>query len=212
MKKWKLFSVLTVLLITLTACMGANDDAQRGGDNPNIDPTTNRNTGNPGMTNDNRDYMFENDSDRNQERRDRDTGDNRANEGNESRYDIANEAADKITDEIDEIDNAYVLTTENNAYVAANLDIEQDNRTENRNRNDRSGNTHDLSDEIENRIGEIVRSVDDDIENVYVSTNPDFLDLATNYTNDMDEGRPIGGMFNQIGEMIDRLFPDNITR
>jgi len=213
-------SVLTVLLITLVACQGANDGAERGTDNPNIDPTTNRNmdgrnTGEgmfqgDGINNTDQDYMFERNADRNQGR----NGErNQINQGNDSQYDVSNEAAERITDELDEIDNAYVLTTENNAYVAANLDIEDEDRTHNRNQsNNRNSDDHELSDELEKKIGEIVRDVDSDIDNVYVSSNPDFLNLTTNYAEDMDEGRPIGGMFDQLGEMIDRLFPDNVTR
>jgi YhcN/YlaJ family sporulation lipoprotein len=224
--RWKLLSVLVVLLITLMACGGGNEGAQQGTQNPNIDPTRNTHNTGDGMGNDNRNYMMEREADRNQGRGGQGDGmmnNNRMNQGDgmmgedqgnrgDNQYDVSEEAAERITDEIDEIDNVYVITTENNAYVAANLDIENDDRTENRNQSNRSGNDHELSDDIERRIGEIVRSVDNEVDNVYVSTNPDFLNLITNYTNDMDEGRPIGGMFDQIGEMVDRLFPDNVTR
>lgn len=216
--KWKLLSVLTVLLITLMACQG-NDNAQRGTDNPNIDPTTYRNT-NDGNFNNDQDYMMQRDADRNQNGNLFGRDDNMNNQGNQqgtnnngnSGYDIAEEAAEKITKEIEEIDNAYVITTENNAYVAANLDNNQrGNHAENRNQ---QGNRQDdeLSENVKKEIGEIVRSVDGDIENVYVSTNPDFLDLVDNYANDLDNGRPVGGFFDQIGTMLDRLFPNNVGR
>ncbi|MCG5102040.1 YhcN/YlaJ family sporulation lipoprotein [Oceanobacillus alkalisoli] len=214
--KWKLLSIFAVLVLALMACQGT-DNADRGTDNPNIDPTTNRNTGD-GITNNDRDYMMERDADRNQDRvRDGnwDNGDDNRMNGDrdgDSRYEVAEEAADKITNAIDEIDNVYVLTMQRNAYVAANLDIEHDNRTENRNQNNRYGDNDELSDEVKDKIGDIVRSVDGDIENVYVSTNPDFLDLATNYADDMDRGRPIGGFFDQISTMVDRLFPENTER
>lgn len=236
--KWKLLSIFAVLVLALMACQGGNN-AERGTNNPNVNPTTYRNTGD-GIANDDRDYVMERNADRNQNRDNRgrddnlarndenrvtddnynwgrdDNGfgdDNRRNDGNdgESRYEIAEEAADKITNEIDEIDNAYVLTMRNNAYVAADLDIDRENRTENRNQNNGYDNDE-LSDEIKDKIGDIVRSVDEDIDNVYVSTNPDFLDLTTNYADDLNQGRPIGGFFDQIGTMLDRLFPENAGR
>src|SRR5690625_2499617 len=78
--------------------------------------------------------------DRTEDRRDNVERDNRDNRGdrhgetdhqrgthdNENRYDVSEEAAEKITDEVDEIDYAYVLTTNNNAYVAAVLDNDRD--------------------------------------------------------------------------------------
>lgn len=216
--KWKLLSVFTVLLFTLMACQGADNAADQGtNNNPNVDPTAHGNNGNGFFNNDqdynDQDYTLERNADRNQgginsDGRMNNNGMNNNQDG-ESRYEIANEAADQIAEEIDEIDNAYVLTMERNAYVAANLDVERENRTENRNQNNPNDEEQEVSEEVEKQIGEIVRSVDEDIENVYVSTNPDFLDLVTNYADEADQGRPIGGFFDQIGTMIDRIFPDN---
>lgn|SRR5690625_2678082 len=136
-------------------------------------------------------------------------------------YDIQKEAAEKIVDEIDEINYAYVLTNNRNAYVAAVLDEDQDRRTTSKNErhNDRTSEdkrtnrTRDegeqLTDEVKREIKDIVQSVDKNIDNVYVSTNPDFADLTNNYINDFNEGKPVRGMFDQLGNMIERLFPQN---
>src|SRR5699024_7656998 len=56
---------------------------------------------------------------------------------------------------------------------------------------------------------EIVQDVDGDIDNVYVSTSPDFLDLVGNYSDDMDNGKPVRGFFDQIGNTIERIFPQS---
>lgn len=208
--KWNVISLFTVLLLVLGGCQGT-DDAQRSADQPNIDPTTNRNT--MDRANNDQDYMLEREGNRTGQQFNRnDRMGNRMNDDRDSRFEVAEEAAERITDEIDEIENVYVLTMGNTAYVAANFDHDDRNRnhTDNRNRN-RDGDD-DISDEMKDRIGEIVRSVDRDIENVYVSTNPDFLDLANNYANDVDRGRPIGGFFDQINEMIERVFPENTDR
>ena len=218
--KLKILGVLTLLLFTLMACQTTNDSGT-GTDNPNVNPTNVRNqTGNGGMVND-RDYMMSRDSERNQHR----NGSNRMNQGNnDSNYEVAEEAAEKITNEVDNNKNAYVLTTDNNAYVAAQLDTDNNNRGDNQgnmNRNNNRGNNqgnmnrnnnrgnNDLTDNVKEEIADIVRSIDKDIENVYVSTNPDFLNLANDYADDVDRGEPIEGFFDQIGTMIERIFPEN---
>ena len=213
--KWKLISLLSVLLLTLMACQGVND-TEGVNNNPNMDPVNypNGNTGD-GMVTD-QDYMLDRDADRNQNRDGRDNRmNNNGNNNNQdgSRYEVAEEAADKITDQIKEIDRAYVLTTDNNAYVAANLDNDDANRNRTGNiNNNQTGNNNgeELTDDVKKEIGKIVKSVDDNIDNVYVSTNPDFMDLANNYANDVENGRPIQGFFAQFGNMFDRLFPDNV--
>lgn len=111
------------------------------------------------------------------------------------RYDVAEEAADRITSEVDSIDRAYVLTTGRNAYVAAELN------------EGNTGRNGELSNDIEREVEEAVKSELNDIENVYVSTNPDFVNLSTNYMDDVNRGEPIEGFFDQMGEMIQRVFP-----
>ena len=178
--------------------------------------------------NDDRDYGMRRNSERDQDR----NGTARDNDNNQ--YEVAEEAADKITEQVDEIDHAYVLTTENNAYVAAGLDVDRSdrndrdgqgsenndrnqdaqNKTENLSRNNPdNGNTDrfddQLSDDVKKEISDIVQSVDNDIDNVYVTTNPDFFDLTNNYADDINQGEPVEGFFDQIGNAIERLFPQN---
>lgn len=202
--KWKMLSIFTVLLITLMACQAGDDDTQKGTDNPNVDPTSFRNNeAGHGMVND-RDHTLERDADQYQNR-DNDRRDN--SDRDNSNYEVAKEAADKITNEITEIDHAYVITTDNNAYVAANLDTDQGNNKGNNNGGD--NNSNELTDKVKDRIAKIVKSVDRDIDNVYVSTNPDFLNLANDYADDVENGEPVEGFFDQFGSMIERLFPEN---
>src|SRR5699024_2827022 len=75
------------------------------------------------------------------------------------------------------------------------------------NRRDVEG--HEVTDDVKNQIAEIVQDVDNDIDNVYVSTSPDFFDLAGNYADDMDAGKPVRGFFDHIGNTIERIFPQN---
>jgi len=121
--------------------------------------------------------------------------DGRRHDGEEN-YDVADEIADRVTSEVDDIERAYVLTMGNNAYVACQLD--NDNREA---RND------DVSDKLEREVTDAVQDADKDIDNVFVSSNPDFIDLTSNYMRDIDRGEPIEGFFDQFTEMIERIFP-----
>lgn len=134
-----------------------------------------------------------NDLDRNSNDVQRDSQ-NRTNQSGE--YQVAEQIADQVTDEVAEIDRAYVLTMGNNAYVACHID------------NDRELNeNNDLSDKLEKEVTQAVKDADDNINNVYVSSNPDFIDLTSNYMRDLDRGEPIEGFFDQFTEMIERVFP-----
>ncbi|WP_231514793.1 YhcN/YlaJ family sporulation lipoprotein [Oceanobacillus salinisoli] len=132
---------------------------------------------------------------------------------NENRYEVSSEAADRISDRVEEIDNVYVLTTENNAYVAAELDTDRgDQNNRNNNRNNQNRFDDELSEDVKDEIADIVQSVDNNIDNVYISTNPDFFDLTNNYVNDVNRGEPIEGFFDQFNNMVERLSPQNQTR
>ncbi|CDQ40754.1 MULTISPECIES: YhcN/YlaJ family sporulation lipoprotein [Virgibacillus] len=204
--KIKLVSILAVLGIVLMGCANTDDNNNNpdNGAEENAEQTRYNNTGD-GMAGD-RDYEMRRTSERDQEN------------NNADRYDVSKEAADKITNEIDEIDRAYVVTTDNNAYVAAGLD-KNDANTENKNTADNTNtnntntnnadNGNEVTDAVKSKIKEIVQSVDKDIDNVYVSTNPDFLNLTQNYAEDVDNGEPVEGFFDQFGNMVERLFPQN---
>ena len=198
--KWKVLSIAAATFLTLTACQATDNNARDNatGPNDNIEQTRFYNNAGEGMTNV-RNYTLDRNSEQSQNR---DNGNNRANEHNQ--YDISEEAAERITNEVNDIDRAYVLTTDNNAYVAAILDT--DNRNANRGTRDNGG---ELTDEVKEKIGDIVKSVDNGIDNVYVSTNPDFIDLTNNYVDDVNNGEPVEGFFDQMGNMVERLFPQN---
>lgn len=201
--KVKLFSFIAVLSLVLAGCMNADDNDNNNQDakNDNVEQTRYNNNTGEGM-NGNSDYEMRRDVQSDQE-------------NDNNRYDVSEEAAERITREVDEIDRAYVLTLDDNAYVAAQLDT-NDANVENKNTgNNTANNTNnvdkgdELTDEVKSRIKEVVQSVDNDIDNVYVSTNPDFLNLTQNYAEDVEKGEPVEGFFDQFGNMIERLFPQN---
>ncbi|MEN2767759.1 YhcN/YlaJ family sporulation lipoprotein [Ornithinibacillus xuwenensis] len=201
MKK-QILSIAAATLFIATGCQADNEEGQQGTMNNNVDPVRYENN------DENRNYTMQRDL---EERRktannlgtqniNNDT--NNGNNDNNNRYDVAEEAAELIANKLDEIDNAYVLTTENNAYVAAELDTHQ-------NGNNLNHNNEELTDEVKEKISSIVKSVDNNIDHVYVSTNPDFMDLTNNYVDDVNNGEPIEGFFEEMGNMIERVFPQN---
>jgi YhcN/YlaJ family sporulation lipoprotein len=109
----------------------------------------------------------------------------------EQRVVIAEKAADNIV-KMKEVTQANVLVTQRNAYVAAVV-------------NENSGR---LTDGLEDRIAQQVRATDRNLENVYVSTNPEFVDRVNTYVADVDHGRPVEGFFEQLMEMTNRIFPN----
>lgn len=144
----------------------------------------------------------------------RDNGDDMNRHERTGNYSVSEEAADRIVDQMDDIDQAYVLMTNRNAYVAALLDTDRaQERMDDQTNYDIAENTteegHILTDDVKNKISEIVQSVDSNIDNVYITTNPDFADLINNYMADVDAGKPVRGFFDQFGNMIERIFPQN---
>ncbi len=219
---WKTYTALPILSALLLAGCGlgndeANDTALRnnkgtnnaqqvryspGNDtgsfisNDNLNYRTNvgmrdENTRRGNQTDGNRNITNVNNLDDNHNRTNITT--NRTNQNNESRITVADRAADKIA-AMREVDQANVFVTENNAYVAAQLE-------NNTNNNDTK--------EIEKRISDIVKSTDKDIAQVYVSVNPDFYNRTTSYANDIRNGRPIAGFAEEFSTLIQRVFPTN---
>lgn len=251
--KWKWFAVMFTAFMLLVGCGGMGTKKEEPRTN-NGDQTFE----NTRFEGDQTRKMRDNPNNR-LEDRNRDSN-NRASNNRQDEYDVSKEAADKIVADIPEIERAYVLTTNRNAYVAAQLNKDHstegdhiakndrqnssadmnvrnvndrnakgrtvnegdanDRRTDNHMSNrrdidtdryddDRQVESDEVTDQVKNKIADIVQDVDDDIDNVYVSTSPDFFDLAHNYSSDMDNGKPVRGFFDQIGNTIERIFPQN---
>ncbi len=112
------------------------------------------------------------------------------NNDNETRMEVADKAADQIT-ELDEV--RTVIVTNRNAYAAVVL---------------RDGTKGEVTDSLEKKIADKVRATDPDIRNVFVSSNPDFNERMTDYGERINEGDPIDGLFEEFNETVRRIFPD----
>lgn len=97
----------------------------------------------------------------------------------------------KVEKEIESVNNVYLMRMGQTVYVAA--DIENDTMP---------------IDQTEKAVSQVIKESYPEVETVRLTTNPDFLDLADRYQKEVDAGRPVEGFFNEIGEVIDRVFPD----
>jgi spore cortex protein len=120
---------------------------------------------------------------------------NRNNNGNtnhnQHQIDVADRAARRISN-IREVDRANVIVIDKDAYVAVKLNANSNGK---------------LEQNTKEKISKIVKENDRDMNQVYVSINPSFYTRTTSYANDIREGRPIEGFFDEFGELVHQVFP-----
>lgn len=238
--KWKAVGMTLVASFALVACQNDDQGNETGqGLDNGVEQTRFNNTTdypNDGRNNDNVRNMEDGG---NNNTGNNNTGNNNGANGNENDYEVADKVADEIKKQVKEVDDVNVLTTDNNAYVAAEVSNNnggngnQDNAAQNGNNtgtqeianengnngngngnnndgnNGNNDNGNEVSDEIKKKISKVVKSVDKDIDNVYVSANPDFVGLTNDYVKDVNNGEPVEGFFKQFGDMVERVFPQN---
>lgn len=115
-----------------------------------------------------------------------------ANLATESNHELA--VADDVADEIvemEEVESANVIVTDENAYVAVVLK-EGTEGTE----------------QIENTIADQTREAHTNFKNVYVSVNPDFVKQMNDYGTKIRNNEPVAGFFEEFSDAMRRVFPD----
>ncbi|RZT21773.1 MULTISPECIES: YhcN/YlaJ family sporulation lipoprotein [Fictibacillus] len=176
MKKTILVTSMAVMLSSFLGACGMNNNDKDMGEEARNNMT---------------EVNYDNRADRNM--------DNNMNMGMDNQYDenarmdVADEAANKVTD-LKEVEDATVIVTDNNAYVAAKL---------------KGGESMKLTKETEKMIGDTVRNTDPDINDVFVSTNPDFIDRMNGWADDINKGNPVSGFVKEFNDTIRRMFPTN---
>ncbi|AOV08113.1 YhcN/YlaJ family sporulation lipoprotein [Sporosarcina ureilytica] len=195
MKKLIMLMVAALVALALVGCMNKN--------NNNKDHSIDNNAVEDGVNNKNN--TTENNVD------------NGVDHNGESRLDVSEDAANKV-EELEEVDSATVIVTDNNAYVAVVLNnnggtttdnnANNNDTTTNNNNNDNATTEDELSKDLEDKIAEKVREVNQDVENVYVSLNPDFVERMKDYQTRINEGDPIEGFFDEFGQAVRNVFPD----
>ncbi|MED4241133.1 YhcN/YlaJ family sporulation lipoprotein [Priestia megaterium] len=167
-------------ILSVGFLFGCNDKKDEAEPDPTEEPSEQR-AENARNNNDLRDVGYQPDRDQN------DNVDN-----NQTRLEIADKAADHIA-KLDEVDSANVIVTNQNAYVAVVL---------------QDGSKGEVTDRLEKKIADQVRATDPDIQGVFVSSNPDFVERMRDYGNRINEGAPVKGLFEEFTETVRRVFPN----
>lgn len=171
MKKLWMFMSVSALCLALMGCGGADENEEtmdNNEENGAVDDTT------TGETDETPDPVAE----------------------DEAILERADEAESSVL-ELEEVESATVVLTENNAYVAVEIaegtTMEEDSEE---------------FEQINSEIGDKVRETNADIENVYVSLNPDFVKQMNDYGDQIDAGEPVEGFFEEFNEAVQRMFPN----
>lgn len=109
----------------------------------------------------------------------------------ENRMQVAKEAQNKI-ENLDEVRQANVIVANRNAYVAVVLDHQPKGEVGNK---------------VKDKISNQVKATDKNIRNVFVSSNPDFIDRMEDFGDKLQSGKPVKGLFEEFNETIQRVFP-----
>lgn len=183
----KVMRVLLALMIAIPVMVGCaanpdNQDKGRGFGTQNFRNDDNLNSTDIDPNRDNRRMTTLNDE-------------GRANNGtnDDTRMEVAEEAADKVS-ELNEVKRANVIVTNRNAYVAVVLN--------------EGNNNENITRDVEDKISRAVKETDKNIRNVYVSANPNFTDRMTGYGDRIQRGEPVRGFFDEFTEMVRRVFPN----
>ncbi|QOS80869.1 YhcN/YlaJ family sporulation lipoprotein [Paenibacillus sp. JNUCC31] len=63
--------------------------------------------------------------------------------------------------------------------------------------------------EIKSKISAKIKQYAPHVENVYVSSNPEFVQHVESYSTDIRNGKPVRGMIGSFQSMVERIFPTN---
>jgi YhcN/YlaJ family sporulation lipoprotein len=103
---------------------------------------------------------------------------------------VVKEAEDHVQN-LNEVKRADIIAANRNAYVGVVMD------------NDFHG---ELSPYIEDQIAQQVRAADASITNVYISSNRDFVKQMSQYSDQIQNGRPADGINGGFNNMVRRVF------
>lgn len=127
---------------------------------------------------------------------------------------------------MDNVDRAMVFLTDRNAYVGVVLEDDADFKRMDADRSrfkrysatsDTTDNdvSNDVSDElpsvVKRDIAQKVKSLKPDLDYVFVSANPQFIDSLDDYVTALSEGRPVRGMIDEFNDMVERMFPTRVS-
>jgi spore cortex protein len=93
---------------------------------------------------------------------------------------------------IDDVSEAIIVETDNNAFVAVKLD----------------NGTDTITDDLRSKITQVVTANVEHGEAVHIANNPEFYRKMQTYERYLKSGTPISHYINDFSETIRRIFPD----
>lgn len=103
----------------------------------------------------------------------------------------ANALAKKIS-QMNDINSATVVLSNNNAWVGIDLKANVENK---------------MSNETKNEVTRIVKEAEPNINTVYVTADADTVTRLRNITRDIAAGKPVSGFINELNEIGRRIMP-----
>jgi len=103
--------------------------------------------------------------------------------------------ADKIVDAVtnlDEVKSATVVITDNTALIGVML----------------TRNTDEVATDLKDKIEDVVKQTDREIDRVAVTANPDLITRIRNIADETGEGRPLSGFGREVEEILRRIIPN----
>lgn len=187
MKKYKALVTTAMVALFITGCSaneneGANENL--GLNRTNQDRDLSQTGYNPTTVNDRTDTKTNNNNNNNNN-----DNNNNAGQGN-NQMRVTENIADRI-EELKQVKRARVIVIDNDAYVGAVLRKGEDS----------------LTTEVKNKIEGAVRNSDTSINDVHVSTNPDFVKRMDQYVKDVKSGKPVEGFTDEFQNLVHRVFP-----
>ncbi|MCM3088984.1 YhcN/YlaJ family sporulation lipoprotein [Bhargavaea ginsengi] len=180
-----LFSMASmVLVLGLAACGGNSDDpsmSSNGHEENDVGTDTNPDQNGSNPDNGAMDENGENNGGQNG---------NDSGEGDMSNLKRDKETADRVST-VEGVESATVFLSDENAYVAVEL-----------------AEGTEETDELKTKISDEVKAAKPDVDNVYVSANPDFAKQFRDYGERLDQGDPVEGFIDEFGDLVRRAFPD----
>ncbi|CAM4123355.1 YhcN/YlaJ family sporulation lipoprotein [Mesobacillus thioparans] len=107
------------------------------------------------------------------------------------RMKVEDDLEDQVV-KLQDVQSAAVISIQRQAYVAVVLE---------------DGNTDSVPEDIYDQITSQIKSADEAISDVFVSSNADFVVEMANYREQLQSRKPIPGIAEEFNDTIERTFP-----
>lgn len=144
-------------------------------------------------------------------------------EHNNTKMDMSNQTANKVA-AMKGVRSATVILTDNNAYVGVVLEDQRMNSLSGRSKNNHMKGAPNMdnnlmhnnrmmgsqvTNKMKQRIAKQVSKMNANVNNVYISANPDFVSRMTGFAEKAQQGKPIRGLIIEFNDIVNRIFPTN---